>query len=62
MPIYEFECRDCGHVFEKIMRALSHTPMETCPACAGDNVEQKLSLVAPAGAGKRDGACAPTGG
>jgi putative FmdB family regulatory protein len=33
MPIFEYRCRDCQYVFEKIQR----TPFdqETCPKCGG---------------------------
>ncbi|MEI7671968.1 MAG: zinc ribbon domain-containing protein [Deltaproteobacteria bacterium] len=31
MPIYEFECAACGHLFEQIMKVGEATP--ACPAC-----------------------------
>lgn len=34
MPIYEYECSKCGHVFEKIQR-ISDKPARTCPECKG---------------------------
>lgn len=43
MPLYEFECRGCGHRFEALVRG-SSTP--SCPACEGDNVERLLSMFA----------------
>ena len=43
MPLYEFECRGCGHVFETLVRD-SSTP--SCPACQGQNLERLLSMFA----------------
>jgi putative FmdB family regulatory protein len=43
MPLYEFECRPCGHRFESLVRD-SSTP--SCPACGGHSVERLLSTFA----------------
>ena len=40
MPIYEYECKDCGHQFETI-RKISDGPPDACPSC-GTNALQKL--------------------
>ena len=34
MPTYEYECRDCGHRFEKF-QAMSAKPVKKCPECGG---------------------------
>ena len=34
MPLYEYECNDCGHRFERI-RKFSDPPLSTCPVCNG---------------------------
>lgn len=44
MPIYEYECRQCGHRFEYLH--LSSSPAATCPACQKDDLEQLISLSA----------------
>lgn len=44
MPIYEYICRDCGHEFEKIVRA-SSGPVE-CVRCGAAAPERKVSLFA----------------
>ena len=45
MPIYEFECRDCGHRFEELVG--SHVGTEAddvvCPECGSAGVERLLS-------------------
>lgn len=32
MPIYEYECRSCGHHFERIQK-FSDAPVTECPEC-----------------------------
>ena len=32
MPIYEYECRNCGHRFERIQK-FSDAPASECPEC-----------------------------
>ena len=44
MPLYEYQCTKCKHVFEKI-RKFSDPPITECPKC-GDKVEQLLSAPA----------------
>jgi putative FmdB family regulatory protein len=34
MPLYEYECSTCGHVFE-VIRKFSDPPEEKCPKCGG---------------------------
>ena len=41
MPLYEYECKKCGHRFEKIQK-FSDEPIKTCPKCEGE-VEKLIS-------------------
>ena len=34
MPLYEYQCDDCGHRFERIQK-FSDEPVKTCPSCEG---------------------------
>ncbi|HRV30229.1 MAG TPA: zinc ribbon domain-containing protein [Kiritimatiellia bacterium] len=34
MPTYEYECRKCGHRFEKF-QPITAAPVKTCPQCKG---------------------------
>lgn len=34
MPIYEYECRRCGHRFE-LLQKFSDKPRKRCPECSG---------------------------
>ncbi len=45
MPTYEYECRKCGHQFEKYQSILAE-PLKTCPKCKG-----KVARVVSGGAG-----------
>ncbi len=45
MPTYEYECRMCGHRFERI-QSITDAPLEVCPACNGE-----IARVVSGGAG-----------
>jgi len=34
MPTYEYECKRCGHRFEKFQQ-MSDRPVKRCPECSG---------------------------
>lgn len=34
MPTYEYECRKCGHQFEKF-QPITAAPVKACPKCKG---------------------------
>jgi putative FmdB family regulatory protein len=40
MPIYEYECRGCGHQFELLVLKAT---VAACPACQSQDLEQLLS-------------------
>jgi len=42
MPIYEYSCADCEHVFELVQKMSDPDP-ETCPSCGGSNVGKMMS-------------------
>lgn len=44
MPLYEYECKKCGHRFEKIQK-FSDKMVKKCPECGG-RVEQMISAPA----------------
>jgi putative FmdB family regulatory protein len=43
MPLYDFECRSCGHLFEALVRA---GDAARCPSCNGTDLERQLPIVA----------------
>jgi len=46
MPIYEFECEDCGARFEELVGAEGAAP---CPACGAERARRLYSPVSPPG-------------
>lgn len=44
MPLYEYQCKKCGHRFERIQK-FSDKPVKKCPDCGG-SVEQVISAPA----------------
>ncbi|RPI51168.1 MAG: zinc ribbon domain-containing protein [Acidobacteria bacterium] len=50
MPIYEYECRGCGHRFEFL---LLPSTVPVCPSCNGNDLERAISLFAVSSDGTR---------
>jgi len=63
MPIFEYVCPHCGHIFEKLVLTRNQQPPE-CPQCGWKKVDQKFSTFATAGPANNLAAraCAPSGG
>jgi putative FmdB family regulatory protein len=47
MPIYEFECEECGARFEELVAAAAAAP--ACPECGSERTRRLLSNVSPPG-------------
>ena len=58
MPIYEYRCNECGHVFSRLQRMGATSKGVTCPKCEGSDVERVVSSFASAGSGSSAGASA----
>jgi putative FmdB family regulatory protein len=44
VPLYEYQCKKCRHIFEKIQQ-FSDSPVKKCPKCGGP-VERLISAPA----------------
>jgi putative FmdB family regulatory protein len=44
MPIYEYQCKGCGHQFEFLV--LPSSPAPECPACQHQDLQKMISLCA----------------
>jgi putative FmdB family regulatory protein len=44
MPIYEYECTDCGEPFEELVLNISSNKEVHCPNCESKSVKKKISL------------------
>ncbi|MEN8710997.1 MAG: FmdB family zinc ribbon protein [Arenicellales bacterium] len=45
MPIYEYECEECGHQLEAIQK-FSDDPLTECPKCKKSGLKKLLSASA----------------
>ncbi len=46
MPIYDYQCSECGNIFDKLVMG---STVVTCPKCGSGNLEKLLSKPAPPG-------------
>jgi len=42
MPIYEYQCQECGYEFEKIQK-ISDARLTKCPKCEQDTLKKLMS-------------------
>lgn len=45
MPIYEYQCQNCGHKFEEI-QGINDEPLKKCPECGKQKLEKLISAPA----------------
>ena len=45
MPIYEYQCEQCGHKLEKLQK-ISDEPLKTCPQCGDQSLRKLVSAAA----------------
>ena len=45
MPIYEYQCEACGHVFETLQK-ISEQPLVDCPNCGKPALKKLVSAAA----------------
>ena len=45
MPIYEYECGECGNPFQRLIMKPSEEEALTCPACGGRTLSRLISRV-----------------
>ena len=56
MPIYEYDCKNCGGNFDKLVRSASAATTVTCPTCDSGEVKKRLSVFSSKLAGGSTGA------
>ena len=42
MPIYAFQCAECGHSFDRLQKMSDPDP-DTCPSCGAHQVKRQLT-------------------
>lgn len=50
MPIYEYQCNECGERFELFVRSSVQRGAPTCPKCGSPKVQKAISLFGVGGA------------
>ncbi len=61
MPLFEYQCRDCGNVFEVLLRSAADRPGK-CPQCGAARLEKKFAAFNPASGGVTHERACPSGG
>jgi len=56
MPLYEYECQQCGRQFEALVRG---TAKPACPSCQGTDLTRLLSVFAVGGNGAAASGASP---
>lgn len=51
MPLYDYQCRNCGKTFEQLRRMEDADAKTRCPECHSEDVERRLSTFATSGCG-----------
>lgn len=51
MPIYEYRCKDCGHVFSRLQKVGASSDGVSCPSCGSTSSERLVSTFASASSG-----------
>lgn len=46
MPLYEYHCKGCNSVFEKLVTFAEASRMPVCPVCRSLETEKKVSKIA----------------
>ena len=46
MPLYDYQCKECGEVFELMVRFSEANQAQICPKCESKNTQRQLSIVA----------------
>jgi len=62
MPIYEYRCRKCGKVFERMMKVNEGEDSLTCPYCRAEKPEKILSCFSSAKGSEASSSCGPSSG
>ncbi|MCX6057870.1 MAG: zinc ribbon domain-containing protein [Chloroflexi bacterium] len=67
MPLYDYQCKECGEVFELMVRFSESNQTHVCPKCESKNTQRKLSVVASftvssSGASNSASSCNSSGG
>jgi putative FmdB family regulatory protein len=60
MPIFEYQCQGCGHIFEKLLLIRNGTEIPVCPRCQVAQTRQLVSRFSSPSSETGSLACAPS--
>jgi putative FmdB family regulatory protein len=60
MPIFEYQCQRCGHVFEKVRLTRQGSASPPCPSCHMDESRQIVSRFSSPSTSGGEMICAPS--
>lgn len=43
MPLYDYECRDCGEISERFLHGVGNAKAIVCPACGSERMVKLFS-------------------
>lgn len=46
MPLFEYDCSECGRPFEELVLSTANSQAITCPRCGSPQVKKKISRFA----------------
>jgi putative FmdB family regulatory protein len=49
MPLYEYQCNECGKEFEEMVRFTEASEKPVCPSCHSKDTKKKISSFASLG-------------
>jgi putative FmdB family regulatory protein len=61
MPIFEYQCQGCGHIFEKVLLARNGGEIPTCPRCQAVQTRLLVSRFSSPSSETGSFDCAPSG-
>lgn len=60
MPIFEYQCQECGRIFEKFQIVRQNAVLPPCPQCQATETRQLLSRFSSPSSDSAGFACAPS--
>jgi putative FmdB family regulatory protein len=60
MPIFEYQCESCEHIFEKVLLGRNHDEAPACPSCQATQTRQLVSRFSSLSANAGSFTCAPS--
>ena len=61
MPVYEYECSECGTAFEKRMSFSEADLKPECPKCGSQQTNKKISVIGSIGGALSGSSAGSTG-